>query len=161
MYHSQLEFSPHDCSNILRPLSSYKLLIPSANTLFTGICVSQTAIHNNTNKALSWHPAYGLSFNTFETPKVLEPADEFLYFFHPPPRQSLTESWLLQDTTWRRRISGMSTSCGLRLTQEMHEGLSLGGSQGVRPGRPLLRKRRKLGPFKPRRAGGYVTSAHA
>ena len=55
----------------------------------------------------------------------------------------------------------MSTSCGLRLTQEMHEGLSLGGSQGVRPGRPLLRKRRKLGPFKPRRAGGYVTSAHA
>ena len=45
------------------------------------------------------------------TPKVLlEPPQEFLYFFQPPPRRSLTESWLLQDTTWRRRISGMSTS---------------------------------------------------
>ena len=118
-------------------------MIPSDNTPFTGICVSQTASRKNPNKDLSLHPAYGLSFNTFETPEVLEPADEFLYFFHPPPRQSLTESCLLQDTTWRWRISGMSTSCALRPTQKMHDGLSSGGSEGVRPGRPLLRKLRK------------------
>lgn len=35
---------------------------------------------------------------------------------------------------------------------KVHDGLSLGDSQGVRPGRPLLRKRTRLGPFKPRRA---------
>ena len=29
------------------------------------------------------------------------------------------------------------------------------------PVRPSLRKRTRLGPFKPRRAGGYVTTAHA
>ena len=44
---------------------------------------------------------------------------------------------------------------------KVHDGLSLGDSQGVRPGRPLLRKRTRLGPFKPRRADSYAPTAPA
>ena len=157
MYHSQLEFSPHDFNNLLTSV----LIAPGQHSVYRNLGLPKCNSEEPQSSSFLAPRRRIISPHLSDSKSSPRVPDEFLYFPHPPPRQSLTESWLLQDTTWRRRISGMSTSCGLRPTQKMHEGLSLGGSQGVRPVRPSLRKCTRLGPFKPRRAGGYVTTAHA
>lgn len=50
--------------------------------------------------------------------------------FPPLPRQPLTESWLLQDTTWRRLISGMSTAVDVLRTTERRRVPSSRGAPG-------------------------------
>lgn len=77
------------------------------------------------------------------------------------PRPRLTESWLLQDTTWRRLISGIA-----RPARERGRGAAgpgpgrLGEGGRARPARLAVRTRAGPGPFKPRRAGAR-RDAHA